>query len=521
MKIKKIILENFRSYKDKTEIGITDFTAFVGRNDIGKSTILEALDIFFNDTKANKKVESSDVNVESRKEGNLNISISVEFSDVPDSIVIDETNSTTLADEYLLTQKGTLLIEKIYHDGGKPKVYIIANHPTNANCRDLLDKKVTELKTISNDLQISDNVDRTKKADMRKAIYQYYHDSLDLCPNVEIEASNGDTKSIWEKILPDMPIYSLFQADRSNGDSDKEVQDPLKEAVKAIMKDTSVADLCNQIAVRVTAKLQEVADKTKQKIQEMNPELANSLSPVIPSTADLKWPDVFKNVSITGDNDIPLNKRGSGIRRLILLNFFRAQAEELLQSASTSNIVYAIEEPETSQHYNSQIQLINALKELAAKDGVQVLITTHSATVVKELSFNNIRLIEKTDKTNVVKSPQPQSMPYPSLNEINFIAFDMPTEEYHDELYGYLKSKKNEATGETWLKEFYRDKAKYPYTKDCSNGGKQPMQLTKTEIIRNQIHHPDNPYQEKFSIEEMENSIKDMRNFIIEKHSNK
>lgn len=46
MKIKSIIIENFRGYKDRQIIDLNDFTAFVGRNDAGKSTILEALDIF-------------------------------------------------------------------------------------------------------------------------------------------------------------------------------------------------------------------------------------------------------------------------------------------------------------------------------------------------------------------------------------------------------------------------------------------------------------------------------------------
>lgn len=35
----------------ETKIPMSDFVAIVGKNDIGKSTILEALNIFFNDGK--------------------------------------------------------------------------------------------------------------------------------------------------------------------------------------------------------------------------------------------------------------------------------------------------------------------------------------------------------------------------------------------------------------------------------------------------------------------------------------
>ena len=47
MKIKSLRIINLRGYKGEVTIDFDDFTAFVGKNDIGKSSILEALDIFF------------------------------------------------------------------------------------------------------------------------------------------------------------------------------------------------------------------------------------------------------------------------------------------------------------------------------------------------------------------------------------------------------------------------------------------------------------------------------------------
>ena len=46
MKLKKLVIKNFRGYKGEVPIDFEDFIAFVGKNDIGKSTVLEALDIF-------------------------------------------------------------------------------------------------------------------------------------------------------------------------------------------------------------------------------------------------------------------------------------------------------------------------------------------------------------------------------------------------------------------------------------------------------------------------------------------
>ncbi|WP_394851995.1 AAA family ATPase [Lactiplantibacillus plantarum] len=54
----------------------------------------------------------------------------------------------------------------------------------------------------------------------------------------------------------------------------------------------------------------------------MDNSLSNDLN------ADFKqpnWSSVFK-FNLDTDSGIPLNKRGSGVRRLILLNFFRPEA---------------------------------------------------------------------------------------------------------------------------------------------------------------------------------------------------
>ena len=62
MKLKKVRIKNFRGYNKKCEISIGDLTAIVGKNDIGKSSILEALEVFFNKGKGVIKMDKDDVN---------------------------------------------------------------------------------------------------------------------------------------------------------------------------------------------------------------------------------------------------------------------------------------------------------------------------------------------------------------------------------------------------------------------------------------------------------------------------
>lgn len=505
MKIESIKIKNFRSYMNETVIDFDNLTVLVGRNDIGKSTILEALDIFFNDGNGIIKIDKNDLNIQASRNGNNETVISVCFSELPESIIIDSAVQTTLASEYMLNSDGFLEVVKKYKSGGKASVYIRAEHPTNADCNDLLLKKNADLKRIITGKSIECE-NQSVNATMRKAIWEYYADNLDL-QDIEIDVSKEDAKRIWDKLSSYMPVYSLFQSDRKNSDGDSEVQDPLKEAVKQIINDEELQETLASVAEVVEARLKDVSSRTLEKLREMDPAVANSLNPVIPSADKLKWVDVFKTVSISGDEDIPINKRGSGVKRLVLLNFFRAEAERRAAEGDNTGIIYAIEEPETSQHSNNQRVLIKALKELARAANTQILLTTHSPVIVKELDFENLRLIYKDENGKRVLLVEPAVLQYPSLNEVNYTAYGEITEEYHNELYGFLEFQR-------WIDDYKAGRPQKPYQRVMRDGSVRAESQEISTYIRHQIHHPENQNNAHFTMEEMKQSIEDMRAYI-------
>ncbi|MDQ8458422.1 AAA family ATPase [Enterococcus faecium] len=48
MKLVQLIVKNFRGYSKETKLNVDELTALIGKNDAGKSTLLEAMEIFFN-----------------------------------------------------------------------------------------------------------------------------------------------------------------------------------------------------------------------------------------------------------------------------------------------------------------------------------------------------------------------------------------------------------------------------------------------------------------------------------------
>lgn len=523
MKLVSFKIKNFRGYCDEVTIEFDNLTAFVGKNDVGKSTILEAMDIFFNSGKGVVKLDKDDINKNCLTNGDNEIVLSACFSELPETVTIDETHSTSLAEEYLLNSDSHLEIVKKYKEAGTEKVFIKASHPTNSNCSDLLSKKNADLKKIieSNGIECEN---KTINSTMRKAIWRHFGGDLQL-NNVELDVSTkGDAdgiKSIWEKLQNYIPIYSLFQSDRKNSDTDDEVQNPLQTAVKRILSNDNVQSKLSEISDIVLSELRSIADGTLQKLNAINPNLANTLLPQIPNLESLKWSDVFKKVSIASNNDIPVNKRGSGVKRLILLSFFQAEAEKKKTENNNRGIIYAIEEPETSQHFEHQRILINSLKTLSNDQNTQIVITTHSSIIVKELEFDNIRLIQDDATNKAVKNIARRYLPSPSLNEVNYLSFEEISIEYHDELFGYLQTKAMDIDGvsgqdrfDNWLKTKLTS---YPTKLYLDNRTTPPTQkdYTLSMYIRNRVHHPENPLNVKESPDDIKQSIEAMQNVII------
>jgi predicted ATP-dependent endonuclease of OLD family len=389
MKLKSIILENFRSYKNQIKIEVSDLTALIGKNDIGKSTILEALEIFFNNSVV--KIDPQDACVNG---SNKEVLIGCEFSELPLEVILDTSSTTNLCDEFLLNSEGFLEIHKVFDCSNKTikeSVYACAYHPSANGSGDLLQLKNTELKKRLNDLHIEKtDIDLRSNSAIRKAIWNSFQDlSLE---KGRIMLNKEDAKKIWESLKNELPIFALFQADRSSKDEDAEVQDPMKLAIAEAVR--TVNGQLEEIKDIVKEKATEVAQRTLDKLKEMDPSLARELSPHF--KVEPKWDSLFK-LALTGENQIPINKRGSGVRRLILLNFFRAEAERRQKEANSPGIIYAIEEPETSQHPNNQKLIIEALIQLSEQANCQIMLTTHVPGLAGLLPIESIRYIDKDE----------------------------------------------------------------------------------------------------------------------------
>jgi putative ATP-dependent endonuclease of OLD family len=394
MILEEVKIKNFRGYRTETVIPISNLTAFIGKNDAGKSSVLEALEIFFNNTLVSCEREDLNINAE-----NNQIEITCVFSNIPNEIIIDATTPTSLVNEYLLNENNKLEIKKVFQaTAAKPKekVFLICNHPSIEKSSDLLELKKAELKTRANSLNIPQaNYNGNVNSSIRQAIWASFEDLQ--CVRTDLLVDKEDTKKVYSTLENYLPIYALFQSDRQSKDDDREVTDPMKLAVQQALAE--LTDEIEYIKNEVRNKAIDTANRTLAKLKEMSPDLANELIPEFKT--EPKFDSQFK-LTIKSEDNIPVNKRGSGVRRLILLNFFRAEAERLRNQHQGNQIIFAFEEPETSQHPDHQEMLIQAFIELANTGNSQIILTTHTPALAGLLPLESLRFIEKTkDDRNI------------------------------------------------------------------------------------------------------------------------
>ena len=145
-----------------------------------------------------------------------------------------------------------------------------------------------------------------------------------------------------------------------------------------------------------------------------------------------------------------------------------------------------------------------------------VFINYYSEDANKIIAYEDLNSIE-SEKSGILFFGE-KKVVYLIKNCGSFYLISIISEEYHNELYGFLQAKAtDEDSNNCHEKEF----EKWLVSKGCSKsmswiriykGVAQPsMQMTPETYIRNFIHHPENERNLKYSIQELTDSIDKMK----------
>lgn len=238
---------------------------------------------------------------------------------------------------------------------------------------------------------------------------------------------------------------------------------------------------------------------------------------------ELKIESFFKNMRVMVDDGIkvPMGEKGNGMQRSVALALIQVYAEIVAYDTSQEKskpFYLFIDEPEICLHPKGQNRLLNALLKISKHQ--QVFVSTHSPYFLSTPYLENVGIhIFKKDgfKNSVRKANVDYLFPWsPTWGEINYQAYNLATVDFHNELFGYIQetiaNKNNLKSFDQWLEQSHSIMKDKKWSKD----GGSFEDVTLMHFIRNHIHHPENVHMkaEKYQQQDLETSISEMIKII-------
>lgn len=240
---------------------------------------------------------------------------------------------------------------------------------------------------------------------------------------------------------------------------------------------------------------------------------------------DFSFPDpknFFKSADIIVDDGIKtkLEDKGSGMQRSIAIAILQVYAQIItthpVDPLKMKPLFFFIDEPEISLHPKAQTQLLDALMEISKSQ--QVFITTHSPFLLKQYNqlSHDLFVFNKDYEQKIIVSTSLSFNLFskPSWGEIVYKAFGIPTEEFHNELYGKLQEKEGRPFIESRnasksIEDFFVNNG-YKRIKSWTTSKGVSYKETLMSSIRNKIHHPEELNIPSYNMEELKESIDNM-----------
>ncbi|AIJ05723.1 hypothetical protein JH146_0878 [Methanocaldococcus bathoardescens] len=402
MKIMKIEIKNFRSIKEVSIDEISNILILVGKNNSGKSAILNAIDVFW----GNRKIKEDDFHKNENK-----IEIKIQF-------LIDDT-----------------YLEKLYNDSS----FGILKIPSNRNDFEIL-KANTEFESYDfNEFRQLRNGLRGKSLEEIKCNHKEFYDfwmkalkykwkiedgtveikyehekgqdngKYTLSNEVELKSKTLKTllpeliyiddernfkdeeegkKSTWtEKIIKNIAIPKIR---KSTEKICKECEDRRCEECYNNLKNKKAESLSVYDLEKI------LKYKMEEEINEISERIAEFFKNYYSSDYSVKLkPEVDIEKAFSTETKIfsqylgekPLSNFGAGVRSIYILSLLKAYSE----LSKNEDAIFILEEPEIYLHPELQKEMGSILFKLSQSH--QILFSTHSPLLLRNFSMENIRKV--------------------------------------------------------------------------------------------------------------------------------
>ncbi len=397
MPLAEIRVTGFRAFKDSGIVRIGSVTPFVGRNDAGKSGLLNAIRIFYNPPKRSG-LDISDIHAK-----NPNGIAEIELAFDPkklssQEIKIDAKNNIHLIRDHLVDGKGLLRLRIAISTKAIERFEIYIQDVEHHDMFPLVMKNHDELMELLKECNLpatkaGKETNQEKRNNIREAAEEN---------GVGFKEDWVDATSIATKLRDLLPNFIFFTDTANYGIGETPVQNQFKGIVdKALKAHPNAQEIENEIRTTIQTEFDKVLERLSL--------LTDSVTS-LEAKARVNWKKAVDGIALSwGDPagvSIPFEMRGAGVRRLFMVAYFQYEVATSIHEENGEKYIFAVEEPEVHLHPGAQRDLDIALRDLAEL-GHSVLFTTHSPVFASTAPIRDIALVTRPGARATVKqSPE-------------------------------------------------------------------------------------------------------------------
>ncbi|NOU65776.1 AAA family ATPase [Paenibacillus sp. LMG 31461] len=355
--VKDVYIKNFRSLKE-VSIELDDYTVIVGKNNSGKSNIIQAVNLAFDFSSVFREdiyISKDEPYDESKK---IHIDVRILPIDANRTVqdAFDEKWSRAFGDSVAL-------------DNTTDKEYFAFRTEISYDP----DKEIYT--------NIKYKIDNWLDVGTSKIGNSIRRETLESIENILVNAQRDisldirDKKSIWGKLTSKIKVSDTVRGS---------IETQLQRLNKKIVHESEILKSISHELKVTTAEKESKVD-------------------ISPITRDIESLYKGMNIYYTNKNSLPtsVENLGLGVRSWAVFSTIKAEINSKIKKRISDELAYLplilVEEPEVHVHPQAQRQLFSDINAMMG----QKIITTHSPYILSQIQLDKIRYVRKVDACSV------------------------------------------------------------------------------------------------------------------------
>jgi predicted ATP-dependent endonuclease of OLD family len=374
MKIESLVITGFKSFRDELKIDLDELTAFIGSNGSGKTAVLEALTRLFSSTKSLRAIQSTDFHIplneklEDQDERNLSIEVKLAFLELATGENTDAVSAVF----------GHMVVSE---PDGKPycRIRLEAKWINSAIQGGDIEEKIFWITTPN---EIVDDKDKVSLNSSDRAKIQLHYIPATRNPEEHLKQTSS---SIMHKLLLAIEWSDDLKAELQSMAETIKTKFQSETAISAIQ--TELTSIWNSLF-------------RTDFYQSVN------LSPFNSDFGKILMKTEIGFTPSTDGNEQTIERLSDGMKSLFYFTLIKTlfEIENKIISDAIDDLkmnrlniplfnIFAIEEPENhlAPHYLGRIMKV--FRDISNSNRAQVLITSHTPTIIKRVDPEEIRHI--------------------------------------------------------------------------------------------------------------------------------